>query len=395
MIEGRATPIDASEFTLTGCGPIDRLQARLGFPSAESPRLVVRAIATALVAWLPLLIMTLLSRSESAPTVTFFQDIASYVRFLVVIPILILAEATVGRRTRMVSSGFATSGLIGEADAPRFVAAVRSARRMSDSFLAELIMAVVACIAIWLSVESLEKDGILFWYEEARQGAHHLSLIGWWYAFVASPIVLFLFLRWLWRYFVWSWFLRRISKLNLRVIGTHPDHSGGLGFITVGHDAFAICTFAASAVVAAAAANRVLYEHVGLKSYQTALIGFVVISIVIALLPLVTFLVPLVTVKRRGIIKYGELGSRYVQAFEQKWIDGNAEPGESLLGTGDIQSLADIGGSYERLDTMSVVPFDRRTVIAFAAAAVVPLLPLLLTVVSLRELLQLFAKAMM
>jgi len=395
MTEAKAVPIDASDFTLTGCGPLDKLQARLGIPTADSTRLIVRAIATALFAWLPLLIMTLFARSEGTPTVTFFQDIASYVRFLVVIPLLILAEATVGHRTRMVASGFATSGLIGEEDAPRFVAAVRSARKMSESFVAEVVIAILAFVVIWLGVENLMRDGVLFWYEEERNGAHHLSMAGWWYAFVASPIAFFLFLRWAWRYFVWSWFLRKVSKLNLRVIGTHPDRAGGLGFITVGHDAFAVCAFAASAVVAAAAANRVLYEGIQLKSYQTAMAGFVVVSVVLALVPLLTFMRPLLIVKRKGIIKYGDLGGRYVREFEQKWIEGKGAPGEPLLGTGDIQSLADIGGSYERLDKMSVVPFDRRTVLAFAAAAAIPMIPLLLTVISLRELMQLFVKAMM
>jgi hypothetical protein len=117
--------------------------------------------------------------------------------------------------------------------------------------------------------------------------------------------------------------------------------------------------------------------------------------VVLALVPLLTFMRPLLIVKRKGIIKYGDLGGRYVREFEQKWIEGKGAPGEPLLGTGDIQSLADIGGSYERLDKMSVVPFDRRTVLAFAAAAAIPMIPLLLTVISLRELMQLFVKAMM
>jgi len=395
MSDAKTASLDADSFSLTACGPVDRLQARLGIAGAEPPRLVVRAVALALFAWLPLFVFSLVTRGETSPDVTFFQDVAAYVRFLVVIPLLVFAEATVGRRTRMVAQGFATSGLIRAADAPRFVAIVRSTRKLADSFLAETIIAVIALAAVWLTVQGLEKDGVLFWYERGGPSGERLAPAGWWYAYVASPIALFLFLRWAWRFMVWTIYLRRLSKLDLHIMGTHPDRSGGLGFITIGHDAFSICIFAASAVVAAAAANRVLYEGVQLKEYQSAIIGFIVMAVVFGIAPLLAFMKPLVLAKRKGLLEYGELSSRYVKSFEQKWIEKGPAPDEPLLGSGDIQSLADLGGSYERLDTMRTAPFDRRTMIAFAAAAAAPMLPLLLTVMPLREMVQLLVKAML
>lgn len=393
MSDAKATAVDADEFSLTACGPFDRLQARLGLGGAEPPGLVYRAVALALLAWLPLLVMAILHRPDTPPAVTFFQDIASYVRFLVVIPLLVLAEASIGRRTRMAATGFATSGLIRAEDEARFVSLITRMRKLADSFIAEALILVIAVIFLWFTVQTLTTDGVVFWYEQASAGGERLTLAGRWYAYAASPILVFLFLRWGWRFLLWSFFLRRVAKFKLRIMVTHPDRAGGLGFITVGHDAFAVCAFALSAVVAAAAANRVLYEGISLREYQSAIAGFIVIITLLSIAPLVSFMPPLVIAKRRGLLQYGDLASRYVELFEEKWIDRRPAP-DDLLGSGDIQSLADLGGSFERLDTMRSVPFDRRTVIAFAAAAAVPMLPLLLTVMPLREMLQLLVKAM-
>jgi hypothetical protein len=61
---------------------------------------------------------------------------------------------------------------------------------------------------------------------------------------------------------------------------------------------------------------------------------------------------------------------------------------EALLGTSDIQSLADLGNSYAVVREMQVVPFNRNDVILLVVATVIPLLPLLLTVIPLDALLK-------
>jgi hypothetical protein len=80
------------------------------------------------------------------------------------------------------------------------------------------------------------------------------------------------------------------------------------------------------------------------------------------------------------------LAGRYVQGFEGKWIRGGAPKGEELLGSGDIQSLADLGNSYSIVQEMRVVPFGIKDVTPLVVASALPLLPLLLTVFSLEDL---------
>ena len=78
--------------------------------------------------------------------------------------------------------------------------------------------------------------------------------------------------------------------------------------------------------------------------------------------------------------------------FEQKWLEGGTD--EDSLGSGDIQSLADLGGSFERLVHMQSVLIDRRLIFSFMIAAVVPMLPLVLTIMPLKEIIRTVFKAL-
>jgi len=347
----------------------------------------------AAVAWLPLLGVALVRPHHDA-SVTFFHDIAVHVRFLLVVPLLIMVEWGIGLRTKMVANEFVASGLVGEDDFPRLQSAVSKTRKLLGSAWADTLIAACTYLFIWIAMRNLTSDGSVFWFEEAVPGGQRLTPAGWWYVFVASPLVGFLFLRWTWRYLVWSWFLNRVARLDLRIAGSHPDRAGGLGFVNIGQTAFASVILAASCVVAAAAANRVLYEGVSLITYRPLMIGFVVVSIVIGLAPFLAFVRPLIIAKWGGLMRYGRFSNRYVQSFERKWL-GEPTPDEPMLGSGDIQSLADLGGSFERVDGMRTVPFDRRTVIIFAAAAAAPMLPLLLTAMPFKEIVKLLIKAML
>jgi hypothetical protein len=326
--------------------------------------------------------------------VTFFESIAVHVRFLLVLPLLVLVEASIGRRTREVAHEFADSGVVREGDLPRFESLVRTTRKLADSNWAEAIMAALAYLFMWLSVRQTAGDGALFWFEQAGPQGEQLSVAGWWYA-LTSPIVAFLFLRWLWRYGVWSWFLLKLSRFDLHVVASHPDRAGGVGFVTFGQMAFRSVILAASCVVAAAAATRILHDGATLASFQNAIVTVVVISVVVGIAPLLVFAAPLARAKREGLYEYGRFASAYVQTFERKWLEADAPGTGQMLGSADIQSLADLGGSFERITSMRPVILDHKTIIAFVVASAAPMIPLLLTEIPLREILKLLAQAVM
>ena len=96
--------------------------------------------------------------------------------------------------------------------------------------------------------------------------------------------------------------------------------------------------------------------------------------------------------KRRGLHEYGTLATTYTGSFEKKWIEGKSSDPDQLLGTGDIQSLADLGNSYSYIQKMKLVPIDLRLVIHLIVASLLPMAPLLLTVMPLKEILKLLLK---
>ena len=384
---------ESDKFSLTNCGPMDRALARVGLPSGDPPRLFVRAFLPAVLIWVPLFVLALVKpRIEGGAAVSFFEDLSTHVRFLLVVPLLVLVEASIGRRTKQVASHFVEARLVSAADRPRFDVLLRRAGRAFDSALAEALIAGLSAWFVWSAVQNFRADELQFWFEELGHEGARLSAAGWWYV-IGSWLSSFLLLRWFWRYVVWCWFLQRLSRLDLQVLATHPDQSAGLGFVSFGHIAFAQLGFTVSCLVAGAIATRVLHEGASLVSYQWPLAAFAAISIALGLAPLAAFWRPLRIAKETAVLVYGSFASKYIQDFHVRWIGTRA--GETPLeSSGDVQGLADIGGSLDRVYDMRLLPISLKTVIAYAVAALAPMLPLLLLVMPFRDLLRLLMQAM-
>ena len=82
------------------------------------------------------------------------------------------------------------------------------------------------------------------------------------------------------------------------------------------------------------------------------------------------------------------LAQRYVREFETKWLRGKAPRDEPLLGSGDIQSLADLGSSLAVIRSMRTAPITRDSIVTLVLATLLPVAPLLLTMMPLEELLK-------
>jgi hypothetical protein len=381
------------DFALAPGGPVDRVQERLKLTSPDSLRIGRRALAIAIVAWVPLAVMVILHPNRDAD-ISFLRDIAVHTRFLLIIPILLAAEGVIGGRSRVVVSHFRTSGLVGPNDAPRYEAAVKRGHRLVDSTVVELLLMLLSAALVYSSIRGILAEPASFWFERVTAHGNELSTAGWWYAAIALPIFVFVMLRWLWRYLVWWWFLGRVARLDLRLTASHPDRAGGLGFVSFHHGAFATITFAVGCAVSAAAANRLLYAGATLDSFKIPIIGISILAVMMGVAPMLVFTPRLIAAKRNGWSTYSRFATDYVWNFEQKWFTAGGTSEESL-GSGDIQSLADLGGSFDRLVHMQSVLIDRRLMLSFGIAAVAPMLPLLLTIMPFKEIMRVLVKALL
>ncbi|HEY6825178.1 MAG TPA: hypothetical protein VI195_12100 [Steroidobacteraceae bacterium] len=102
--------------------------------------------------------------------------------------------------------------------------------------------------------------------------------------------------------------------------------------------------------------------------------------------PLLVFSPRLARAKRMGLLEYGTLAERYVREFDSKWLRGRSQQSEPLMGSADIQSLADLGNSFSMVRNMRIAPITRDAVLQLAGCVLVPLTPLLLTVMPVEEL---------
>jgi hypothetical protein len=127
------------------------------------------------------------------------------------------------------------------------------------------------------------------------------------------------------------------------------------------------------------------YAFIPLPFAQGALLAGQIASIVAILAPLLLFTPKLARAKREGLAEYGTFASSDVMDFDQKWLRSKVNEGE-LLGTGDIQSLADLGNIFAVVREMRAVPFATDDVLRLLIATVVPIVPLLLTIIPLEQL---------
>jgi len=378
---------DHPDFSLVLGGPLFQLYRWAHLSGSALELAHRRVVVLAVIAWLPLLLLSVIGGNALGGTikVPFLYDIEAHVRFLVALPILVAAELIVHSRIRPAVKRFLERGIIIPEDMPRFHAAIDSAMRLRNSLIVEVALVVlVYTFGLWVSRSQIAPE-ITTWYATSEGSQWHLTLAGYWYAFVSIPVFQFILLRWYLRLFIWFKFLWRVSKLNLRLIATHPDRTAGLGFLGNISYAFGPILFAQGTLLAGLIADRILYAGQNLMAFKMEIGSLVAFFVLFILSPLLVFTPHLARAKRQGLRDYGRLASRYVQGFEGKWIEGDAPQGEELIGSADIQSLADLGNSYGVIQEMRVVPFGLKDVARLAAATAAPLLPLALTIFSLEE----------
>jgi len=372
------------DFSLVLGGPLFRLYRRFHLSGPALELLGRRVLAVTLFLWLPLLILSALAGHASGRglEIPFLHDVEAHARFLVALPALIIAEATVHKRISPLVPRFIERRIVATEDLPAFDAAVSSALRTRDSNIVEgLLLVLVYTLGLWIWRSQIAL-GVATWY--AQPDAKHLNLTpaGYWYVFVSVPFFQFILLRWYMRLMVWFRLLWQISRLNLHLTAAHPDQAGGIGYLGTGSYGFGPMLFAQGTLLAGLIASRVLHDGRSLISFEMEAAGFVVFFVLVIIGPLVMFTPKLDDAMRKGSAEYGLLANRYVFGFEEKWIRGRAPEADNLLGTPDLQSLADLGNSYSIVRKMRIVPFGLQVVMRLTAMTAAPLLALALTILS-------------
>jgi hypothetical protein len=375
------------DFSLVLGGPLYQLMLRSGLIRPPLGHLASRIGVITLLAWLPLAVLSAFGgRFAAGVKVPFVYDFEVQTRLLFALPMMILAELVVYVRMRAITTQFIERQIITDKVRPTFNAVVSSAMRLRNSLTAEVALLIIVFGVgrfVWGAALALHSDT---WYASVTSSER--TPAGYWYGFVSVPVFQFILLRWYYRVFIWCRFLFQVARLDLNLVPLHPDRCCGLGFLGNVAIAFAPLLMAHSGLVAGFIADRIIHEGAKLADYKFELVGMAVFLLLIVLGPLCVFVSKLNQARLAGLRTYGRLASEYVNGFAGKWSQGDGMASEPLLGSADIQSLADLDGTFSIVKEMKLAPFSKENVIRFLVIIALPLAPLLLTMFSAEELLK-------
>jgi len=392
VLHARPGAIDSDnprDFSIVLGGPLFQLLRRAHMAGDALELVRRRMLALALLAWLPLLALSVASGTAfGGIAVPFLMDVQVHVRFLVAIPLLVGAELLVHMRIRPVAQEFLARGLIPAASMQRFRDCMRSAFHWRNSMGAELaIVALVYGVGVpFVFRHYAQLDVPATWYAVRTAEGVSLTPAGFWYAWLSVPLFQFLLLRWYYRILVWMRFLWQVSRIKLDISAMHPDRSAGLGFLAGTVYAFVPLLMAHGAVLSGALANRIFYNGATLVDARFEIAGYVLYLLILVVAPLLVFSPQVNAAKRKANREYGRLAQRYVREFEERWIAGATPAADSPLGSGDIQSLADMANSLATVRETNSIPVTRGALVKLALAVLLPIAPLLLTVIPAEEL---------
>jgi hypothetical protein len=378
-------------------GPIQRLTQRFADRLGLRLTIRVRIIGFLMITWVPLLLFALIEGRAlgASPKESLLQDFGTYARFFLAVPLLIVAELVVGPRLREAGLQFVHGGFIRPEDYAAFDRAIARAAKWRESIFADLIILGAAIIGSWtLTPETVYGEGLATWRSPAHAATAGLGLsfTGLWYHLIAVPVLQYIWYRWLWRLFVWAGFLWKVSRLELDLVAAHTDQAGGLGFLGTAHVALGIFAVALSSVLSAEVAFLIVFQQAHIETFKLPFVALLVIVEVVFLGPLLVFIPILIRTRLAWLHEYSLLVDRYNRSFHEKWIAGKVPADESLLGSADIQSLADLGNSFRYVQEMKVLPFSLRVVTQLAIVTTLPCLPLMFLVMPIDKIIELLTR---
>jgi hypothetical protein len=368
--------------------PPTGVQRWLGLVEPNELHIGRRALLVVLIGWLPLVLLTFAQAllSGGAGITSLFLETGAHARYLAAAPLLIIAEAQCAAYLGATVRYFVEAQLVPAGRRDEFDAAVASTRRLLDSPAVEIVVFAIAYLASVLTTLSYAHDQVPAWHRSAGITPGY-SAAGWWHVLVSLPLLLVLIFGWLWRLALWARLLWLISRLDLRLMASHPDHAAGLGFVGHSLSAFSIVGLALASIAAGRSAHFVLLGGAVPTSNLLFNAGFLVFLLALFVAPLLVFAPTLLRAWRRGTMEYGTLAARVGEEFESKWLNrGNID--RAALEKPDFSATTDLHSVVSNVYAIRFVPVDLKNLIALAVALVIPFGPVLLLAIPVSTILQ-------
>jgi hypothetical protein len=377
-----------------GAGPYRRVLASLGLMKSDGLRVGRRALLLAVIAWVPLVLLSAIEglALRPDPRESMLLDIAAHARYLIGLPLLVIAEAVCLPGLAAIARHFRDMGLIPPANRPRYDDLVESTRRLLSSPWTDISILILAYAATLGLAPRLYPESVSTWVAPLSGAGQQLSLAGWWRALVSQPLYLVLIVGWLWRVALWARFLRRVSRLDLQLIPAHPDLAGGLGFVGTSIRAFLMLALALSVPVAGTVAQQILFGGRSLSDFTYVIAGIVIFEMVLFIGPLLLLGPALLRARTRGIFQYGSLAEALGQQFESRWLGSGSSVTAEALSAPDFSATTDLYSIAANAHGMGLIPLKIVQVVSLVIAVLLPFVPVVLVALPINEILSYAAK---
>jgi hypothetical protein len=355
------------------------LPGRSGGGIAEL-RTAPKALLVVVVGWVPVVLLTFAQALAAGMDIfwSLLFDVAVHARYLGAAPLLVLAEAVCAPRLGEIVHHFLDRGIVEARHRPQFREAVDSTRRLLRAPAAAVVIFCGAALIVLAAAVARQSD-VPLWAQQTGV-VPQFSPAGWWVILVSVPLLVVLILGWAWRVVLWTRLLWRISRLEPRVVVSHPDHCGGLAFLGHSVGAFAIVALAIAVVLAARSAEFVLSGGGVPTPYLIVNAAVLVVLAVTFVVPLIVFVPAIATAQLRETLRYDDLAAEVGRAFEERWL-GSPSSRADALQRPDFSATADLYQIVANVHAMRPLPVDLKDLAALVVAMLLPFLPVLLLVV--------------
>ncbi|HEY4325942.1 MAG TPA: hypothetical protein VGN20_18275 [Mucilaginibacter sp.] len=337
-------------------------------------------LGLALLCWLPLAVLSFFILGWDQFYLLFVRDISTHARFLLVIPLLIFARHFVNNSFNHAINFFYTTKIVDDTNRSAFEQLTDKLENWKNSKLVDYIIIILVYSSFFIQENHRVNSAAT--YAPWHSVNDHLTVAGWWYLLFSLPVLQLLLFRWLYTTILWIIFLRKISRMNLHLSSLHPDGMGGLGFLRYTQLSFFPVALAFSILTAGVTNNLIIFSGVSIKDYEVAIGSVLVFVLFLFIFPLLLPMPLLAKVKRTYFMQYSlqawPITREYEDELKAFYKTGEEHP--------DTSWHVDLLGSFQKTQDMKIIIIDKITLLVFAAAVILPFLPVIAQQVPLKDL---------
>jgi hypothetical protein len=367
------------DYAFASGGIIWKVVDRTRFEARSLRQQLFFVIGLILLCWLPIALFSFIKLGWDQFYLLFLRDIATHVRFLIVLPILLFARRSLNKSFNRAISFFHETKIVDKDNLDEFEKVIAWLKKWSNSKIVDIVLIILVYSFFYFQENGQFNKSVTYAPWHIVNGK--VTAAGWWYLVLSLPILQMLLYRWLYTILLWIIFLRKISRLNLHLSALHPDGVAGLGFLQYTQLSFFPVALAFSALTAGVMNNVIIFSGASIIDYKIAVGSILLLVLLLFILPLLQFLPLLTKVKREYFLQYSleawPVARKYEEELKAYYLTGGEKP--------DASWHVDLIGSFEKTKEMKTVLIDKTQLIVFTAAVILPFLPVLAQQVPLKE----------